>query len=69
MKLAGQKSYHVLYDQAKIQDIQFHHKKVLSVFHYFPFALTLQRTVAGDQGTIKITANVCSEIVISLLLK
>lgn len=37
MKLAGEKSSHVLYDQAKIQDIQFHHKQsvvCLSLLHF-----------------------------------
>lgn len=37
MKLAGQKSFHVLYVHAKIQDIQFHHKQSvvwLSLLHF-----------------------------------
>lgn len=67
MKLAGQKSFHVFMPKSRIYN--FIINNVLSVFHYFTFALTLQRTVAGDQRTTTITSNVCSEIVISLLLK
>lgn len=65
MKLAGQKSFHVLYVHAKIQDIQFHHKQRVVCLSLLQFCLNTARNSDWRPRTTTITSNVCSEIVIA----
>lgn len=69
MKLAGQKSFHVLYVHAKIQDIHFHHKQRVVCLSLLHFCLNTAKNSGWRPSTTTITSNMCSEIVISLLLK